>query len=254
MHFAANPVLGSGMALTRSSRSASRRRIGSPKTCKPFRVSGGIEYHCERKIKRLLNYRSPRRDAAELSDLLKHVGTHRGRNEGLVRLYNQKILTTLRISNMWKIASENQTDRAADMLPPRNDFVKWVGKSGKIIEKMSGRKRKRGDGNPQREFPLKGEWEMEIRNRGNGGPYEVHFKGKSGLLVVEENPNGVPESAQPIKSAFTFKAEIPLLDQFVLYTRSVGPNVLVVQAWKGNQETRLWAELVIIKMRRNLSR
>lgn len=241
------------MALTRSSQSASGRRIGSPRRCEPFRIPRGIEYHCERKIKRLLDCRPPRRDAAKLSDLLRHIGTHTGRNEGLVRLYNQKILTTLRISNMWKIASENQTDRAADMLPPRNDFVKWVGKSGKIVEDISGRKRKRGDVNPQKKFPLKGEWEMKIRYGGNGGPYEVDFKGKSGLLVVEENPNGVPESAKPIKSAFTFK-EIPLLDQFVLYTRSVGPNVLVVQAWKGNQETRLWAELVIIKMRRNLSR
>lgn len=246
MHFAANTALGSGMALTRSSGSASGRRM--PRRCKPLRIPRGIEYHCERQIKRLLDCRSPRRDAAKLSDLLKHIGTHRGRKEGLVRLYNQKILTTPRISNMWKIARENQSDKAADMLPPRNDVVKWVGKSGKIVEEISGRKRKRGDVNPQREFPLKGQWEMEIQNRGNGGPYEVHFKGKSGLLVVEENPNGVPESAQPIKSAFTFK-EIPWLDQLVLYIRSVGPNVLVVQAWKGNQEKRLWAELVIIKMR-----
>lgn len=243
---------------------------GTKWECHPHRVRSHREkLTCEGKILNFLNFLLDSNNGANnltlttnhaeyLSKMLIHIGKHCEEKGGLVTLYKD-ILKPEHISKMWEIAAYNYTDKAAHMLLLENHSpVKWGGRSVNVKEGISGQKRKWGDGDsqkPLKQFPMEGEWEMELHRCVNREAYNVVFKGKSrwfsaekkGLVFVEKNLNGIPPS---FDLAFDFGADgpWPSSNHFVIYTRAAGPNALIGQAWTGAENSkRLWAEVILVK-------
>lgn len=234
--------------------------------CEPRRIGGQKEkYTCGDEFLKLLKSNCGTNDLTNLAEYLSktliHIGKHNEENGGLVTLYKD-ILEPAHISRMWEIAGYNDTNKAADMLPlEQHSPVKWGGMSRHIAQGIVGLKRKRGDEDsqkPLKQFPMEGEWEMELHRCVNREAYNVVFKDKSswfsgekkGLAFVEKNLNGIPAGVEPFDLAFLFGADgpWPSSNPFVIYMRAAGPNVLIGQAWTGGENSkRLWAEVILVK-------
>lgn len=218
--------------------------------------------------------------AVDISEKLLKLQNERG----LAHLHTD-ILRRRDIKSIWKIAGAGYNNgRAAAILPTEPcSPEKWVGMSWKVkrglpwFQSICGLERI-----PR--FPLEGHsLEMLIcRGRGiNVSLRAVIFPEKSGLLRVEMNPADHPEGEECdlalkfgdakqllrhfpldlIKLDNAYQAEWnkalhviavedpwPLNDQFVVYIRYIGPNLLVGQSWKVDNESKiLCGEILLIK-------
>lgn len=218
--------------------------------------------------------------AVDLSEKLEKIQNERG----LAHLHTD-ILRRGDMKSIWKIAGAGYNSwRAAAILPSEPlSPEKWVGLSWKNkrglpwFQSICGLERI-----PR--FPLEGNnLEMLICcGRGiNVSVRTVIFPEKSGLLRVEMNPADHPEGERCdlalkfgdakqllrqcpldlIKLDNAYKAEWnkalhviaatdpwPLSHQFVVYIRYIGPNLLVGQSWKVDEESKIFCgDILLIK-------
>jgi len=259
---AANPVLGHGMIKLPKPLRITRigiRALNKPEEGwldhKPIMPpDGSISYVDEKAIQDLLDNCdvSLKPNTTTFSEILKHI-----EKEGrLHRLCD--ILEKRHISKIWKMAGYNPTDSESAMVSLETE--KWCGKSWKMNEERHLRLSLRG--HPR--LSLRGSFRMMILGCHNSHDYGVVYPGKSCtekskfLFVVERNPIYIWGDVKPCDLAFVFgdgkrlgylqqaQQTGSLNDRITVYIRSVGPKVLVGQAWKADNK-KPWRVLLLVK-------